>query len=266
MTAARAKVIARRNVRARPVTARSAEELRVMRRAGRVVAEMHEVIREAVAPGVTTAALDARARAVLERRGATSNFLGYYGYPAVICASVNDVVVHGIPSSSVVLADGDVLSIDCGAVVDGWHGDAAFSVGVGTVSPDAQRLLRSVDEALAAAVAAMLDGNHVGDIGRAVEQVAARHGVAVLEGYTGHGIGQAMHEEPAVPNQGTPGTGRRLVVGSVLAIEPMFTLGSSESAVDDDGWTVRTLDGTWSAHAEHTVAVTEHGPQILTLP
>lgn len=266
MSSTRPRIVARRSGGLRPVTARTADELRVMRRAGRVVAEMHEVLRHALRPGVSTAALDALAREVLARRGATSNFLGYYGYPAVICASVNDVVVHGIPSPTVVLAEGDVISIDCGAVVDGWHGDAAFSVAVGGVSESVERLLVAVEEALAAAVAAMREGNHVGDIGCAVASVAARRGVGIVEDYGGHGIGQAMHEEPSVPNEGRPGQGRPLVVGSVLAIEPMFTLGGGTTFTESDGWTVRTSDGSWSAHSEHTVAITEHGPEILTRP
>jgi methionyl aminopeptidase len=262
----RARVVARRSAGLRPVTARSADELRIMRRAGRVVAEMHEELRRALRPGVSTAALDSIAREVLARRGATSNFLGYHGYPAVICASVNDVVVHGIPSPTVLLAEGDVVSIDCGAVVEGWHGDAAFSAAVGSVPERVERLLAAVDEALAAAVAAMRAGNHVGDIGCAVAEVAARRSVGIVEDYGGHGIGQAMHEEPLVPNQGRPGQGRPLVIGSVLAIEPMFTLGGGSTFTERDGWTVRTNDGSWSAHSEHTVAVTDHGPEVLTRP
>ncbi len=266
MSRGRSRIVARRSGGLRPVTARTADELRVMRRAGRVVAEMHEVLRLALRPGVSTAALDSLAREVLARRGATSNFLGYYGYPAVICASVNDVVVHGIPSSTVVLAEGDVISIDCGAIVDGWHGDAAFSVAVGGVSESVERLLAAVEEALTAAVAAMCAGNHVGDIGCAVAGVASRRGVGIVEDYGGHGIGQAMHEDPLVPNEGRPGQGRPLVVGSVLAIEPMFTLGGGTTFTESDGWTVRTSDGSWSAHSEHTVAITEHGPEVLTRP
>ncbi|MCB1259771.1 MAG: type I methionyl aminopeptidase, partial [Acidimicrobiales bacterium] len=199
---------------------RSVEELAVMREAGRVVAEMHAEIRAAIEPGVTTAALDRIGRAVLARNGATSNFLGYSSppYPAVICASVNDVVVHGVPSDDVVLADGDLISIDCGAIVDGWHGDAAFTAAVGGVGDDDRRLIEVTEEALAAGIAAMVEGNRIGDIGHAVEQAALAGGAGVVEGYTGHAIGRAMHEAPNVPNQGSPGTGARLRVGNVLAI------------------------------------------------
>lgn len=236
-----------------------------MRRAGRVVAEMHEVIRIAAAPGVTTAALDRLARAVLERRGATSNFLGYHGYPAVICASVNSCVIHGIPDDRP-LVEGDLLSIDCGAVVEGWHGDAAFTMGIGALSDEARRLLVAADEALAAAVAAMVPGGRLGDVGHAVETTAARHGFDVVRDYCGHGIGRAMHEDPDVPNYGRAGRGARLRPGNVLAIEPMLVAGDDETDVLDDGWAVVTADGRWAAHTEHTVAVTDHGPEILTRP
>lgn len=236
-----------------------------MRRAGRVVAEMHEVIRAAAAPGVTTRRLDELAREVLARRGATSNFLGYHGYPAVICASVNSCVIHGIPDDRP-LVDGDLLSIDCGAIVEGWHGDAAFTMGIGEVPDVARRLMAAADEGLAAAIAAMVPGNRVGDVGHAVETTVARHGFEVVRDYCGHGIGRAMHEEPDVPNYGRPGKGPKLKVGNVLAIEPMVVGGDEETDVLDDGWAVVTADGRWAAHTEHTVLVTDHGPEILTAP
>jgi methionyl aminopeptidase len=245
---------------------RTGTELRSMRAAGRVVAEMHERIREAIHPGVTTGALDRIGRDVLERRGATSNFLGYHGYPAVICASPNDVVVHGIPGDDVVLTDGDIVSIDCGAVVDGWHGDAAFTAGVGRIEPSAEALITAADAALAAAVDAMVDGGRLGDIGAAVQTVVEDSGLAVVRDYTGHGIGRAMHEEPAVHNTGRAGTGTRLRAGNVLAIEPMVSAGTDETVVLDDGWSVLTADGSWAAHTEHTIAVTDNGPEILTVP
>jgi methionyl aminopeptidase len=247
---------------------RTVEQIAVMRRAGRVVAEMHEAIRAAIRPGVTTGELDRIARAVLERRGATSNFLGYGNppYPAVICASPNSMVVHGVPSDAVVLFEGDIISIDCGAIVDGWHGDAAFTVPVGEVHPDAQRLIDATEAALAAGIAAMVDGNRIGDIGHAIETTADRHRMGVVEGYTGHAIGQAMHEAPNIPNQGRAGTGPKLRVGNVLAIEPMLVLGATDTDLLDDEWSVVTSDGRWAAHAEHTIAITDHGPQILTLP
>jgi methionyl aminopeptidase len=244
---------------------RSPDELEAMRRAGHVVAEMHADVREVLRPGVSTAELDRVAREVLSRRGAQSNFLGYHGYPAVICASVNDVVVHGIPSPDVVIAEGDLVSIDCGAIVDGWHADAAFSVVVGEATPLARRLVTVADEALAAAIRACVPGGSVSDLGAACEAVVAAAGYDVLHGYSGHGIGRAMHERPDVPNVGPPGRGPKLAAGVTLAIEPMVVAGRGEGVTDDDGWTVRTADGTWASHSEHTVLVTDHGPEILTV-
>lgn len=251
---------------ARTTPVRSTSEVAVMRRAGRVVAEMHEAIRAAIAPGVSTAALDRIGREVLDRRGAGSNFLGYHGYPAVICASPNDVIVHGIPAEDVVLAEGDIVAIDCGAVVDGWHGDAAFTAPVGTVSEEAARLITVSEAALAAAVATMVDGGRVGDIGDAVSGVVEAAGFSGVREYTGHGIGRAMHEAPPVPNHGRRRTGLRFRPGTVLAVEPMVNAGGPGTEVLDDGWSVVTADGSWSAHAEHTVAVTPDGPEILTRP
>ncbi len=235
-----------------------------MRAAGRVVAEMHQAIRVAARPGVTTLRLDHIARDVLRSRDAISNFLGYHGYPAVICASVNDEVVHGIPNERT-LQDGDILSIDCGAIVSGWHGDAAFTMGVGTIEPDAQRLIDAADRALVAAVAAMLPGGHLGDVGAAVESVVNAAGYGSPRDYCGHGIGRAMHEEPDVENRGRRGKGPRLETGVVLAIEPMLIAGGHDDVmVLDDDWTVVSADGSLAAHTEHTVLVTESGPEILT--
>ena len=246
------------------IPVRTADELAAMRRAGRVVAEMHERIREAIRPGVSTGDLDRIGRDVLDRRGATSNFLGYHGYPAVICASPNDMVVHGIPSDAIVLEDGDIVSVDCGAIVDGWHGDAAFTAPVGTAAPRALALIEVADAALAAAIDAMVDGGRLGDIGAAVQGVVEGSGFAVVRDYTGHGIGRAMHEDPAVHNTGRTGTGPRLRPGNVLAIEPMVSAGTDETVVLDDGWSVLTADRAWAAHTEHTVAVTDDGPEVLT--
>jgi methionyl aminopeptidase len=245
---------------------RSPDELRLMRRAGQVVAEMHARIRAAVRPGVTTADLDRIGREVLTSRGAQSNFLGYHGYPAVICASVNSIVVHGIPSESVRLEEGDVLSIDCGAIVDGWHGDGAFTMGVGAIAPEMQRLIDVTDRSLRSAIAQMVPGHRVGDIGAAVETTALSAGFDILRDFCGHGIGRAMHEWPDVPNYGRPGRGPKLVPGVVLAVEPMVVAGGADVEILDDGWSVRTVDGSWAAHAEHTIAVTEDGPEILTRP
>ena len=246
------------------LTRRSADDLHHMRDAGRVVAEMHQAIRAAARPGVTTLHLDRVARDVLTARNAGSNFLGYYGYPAVICASVNEEIVHGIPNERV-LQNGDIVSIDCGAIVNGWHGDAAFTMGIGTIDAEAQRLIDSADRALAAAVAAMRAGGHLGDVGAAVQAVVQMAGYGSPRDYCGHGIGRAMHEDPDVENRGRRGTGPRLEPGLVLAIEPMLIAGGGDDVlVLDDEWTVVTADGSLAAHTEHTVVVTEDGPEILT--
>lgn len=235
-----------------------------MRSAGRVVAEMHEAIRAAARPGVTTLQLDRVAREVLSSRDALSNFLGYHGYPAVICASVNDELIHGIPNERP-LQEGDIVSIDCGAIVNGWHGDAAFTMGIGSISADAQRLIDVADRALAAAIAAMRPGGALGDIGAAVESVVGSAGYGNPRDYCGHGIGRAMHEDPDVENRGRRGKGPRLESGVVLAIEPMVIAGGHDDVmVLDDDWTVVTADGSLAAHTEHTVVVTDGEPEILT--
>ena len=245
---------------------RTADQLRHMRAAGRVVAEMHDVIRAAARPGVTTLALDRLARDVIERRNATSNFFGYHGFPAVICTSVNDEVVHGIPSDRVLL-DGDVLSVDCGAIVNGWHGDAAFTMGVGTISAEAQRLIDVADAALAAAIEQMRPQRTLGDVGHAIQTVVTKAGYGSPRDFCGHGIGTAMHEDPDVENRGKPGRGLTLQQGVVLAIEPMLIAGGDDAVRQlRDGWTVVTADGSLAAHTEHTVLVGEHGPEILTRP
>ncbi len=238
-----------------------------MRTAGRVVAEMHQRVRAAIRPGVTTRQLDAVAREVLERRGARSNFLGYGRppFPGVICASPNDVIVHGIPGDRR-LEEGDIISIDCGAIVEGWHGDAAFTAGVGQIDPEAARLIAVTEASLDAAIAAMVPGGRLSDIGAAVQATAEGEGFSVVREYTGHGIGLAMHEPPDVPNWGSPGRGRRLNPGQTYAVEPMVCAGRPETRLLDDGWTVVTRDGRLAAHAEHTIAVTEDGPDILTRP
>jgi methionyl aminopeptidase len=242
---------------------RSSEDLVRMRRAGKVVAEMHSAIRAAIRPGVTTAALDRIGRDVIERRGARSNFLGYHGFPAVICTSPNDVIVHGIPGP-LVLHEGDIVSIDCGAIVEGWHGDAAFTAGVGSIAPAAAALIDATDASLQAGIAAMQPGGRLSDIGAAVQAVAEQSGFSVVREYTGHGIGTAMHEAPDVPNWGKPGKGRRLGAGQTYAVEPMVCAGRPDTLLLDDGWTVVTADGRLAAHAEHTIAITDDGPEILT--
>ncbi len=244
---------------------RSKDEIAKMRRAGRVVAEMHERTRAAARPGITTADLDRVAREVLERRRARSNFLNYHGFPAVICTSPNDMIVHGIPGSYR-LEDGDIISIDCGAIVEGYHGDAAFTMPVGEVEPEALKLIEVTEESLRKAIEQMVDGNRLSDIGHAVQTVAEAAGYSVVREYVGHGIGTAMHEEPQVPNYGEPGKGPKLRAGMVFAVEPMVNMGGPGTRVLDDGWAVVTADGSLSAHAEHTIAITDHGPEVLTIP
>ena len=246
------------------VTLKSPEQVAKMRTAGRVVAEMLEACQAAAKPGVTTADLDEVARRVLAKRGAKSNFLGYHGYPAVICASPNNVIVHGIPGGYR-LRDGDIISIDCGAIVDGWHGDAARTVPVGEISEEARKLITVTEESLWAGIQHVRSGARLTDIGHAVQTVAEGAGFSVVREYVGHGIGRAMHEEPQVPNYGEPGRGITLKVGHVFAVEPMVNLGSADTQLNDDGWTVITADGSLSAHFEHSIAVTEDGPEVLTV-
>jgi methionyl aminopeptidase len=241
------------------------EQIAVMREAGLVVARTLRVLAEAVRPGVTTADLDALAEAEIRAAGATPSFKGYYGYPATICTSVNEEIVHGIPSRQRSLREGDIVSIDCGAIVGGWHGDAAVTVGVGDISAAHADLLRACETALWRGIAQARAGGRLGDISHAVQaSVAASGRYGVVEEYTGHGIGSAMHMDPPVPNLGRPGRGPRLRPGMALAIEPMVMLGSSETVLLDDGWTVVTADGSWAAHFEHTVAITPDGPWVLT--
>ena len=248
------------------ITRKTREQIALMRRAGRVVAEMHEECRKVARAGATTLDVDRVAREVIERRGARSNFLGYHGFPAVICSSPNDVIVHGIPSDDVVLAEGDILSIDCGAIIEGWHADAAVTVPIGEIDAESQRLLEVTEASLWAAIEQVVAGRRLGDIGAAVEGLAEAAGFTVVREYVGHGIGTAMHEEPQVPNYGPAGRGMKLREGLVLAIEPMVNAGTPATRTLDDGWTVVTQDGRRSAHFEHTIAVTEHGPEVLTLP
>jgi methionyl aminopeptidase len=243
---------------------RSADEIAKMRKAGRVVAEMHDRIREAIRPGVTGLQLDAIGREVIERNGARSNFLGYQGFPAVICSSPNDMIVHGIPDDEP-FEEGDIISIDCGAIIQGYHGDAANTWPVGEISADAEKLLRVTEDSLWAGIAQMRNGNRISDIGHAVQTVAEGAGYSVVREYVGHAIGTAMHEKPEVPNYGDPGKGPKLRVGNVFAVEPMVNLGDKETQVLADGWGVVTLDGSLSAHFEHSIAITENGPEVLTL-
>jgi len=246
-----------------PMTIKNQSEVRRMREAGRVVALVHSCLQAAVVPGVTTAELDAIARDALAEAGARSSFLGYHGFPGHICVSVNDQIVHGIPGRRV-LREGDIVSIDVGAIVDGFHGDSAWTYPVGRISDEAQRLLADTERALYAAIEAARAGQRLGAVGHAVERFANGRGYGVIREYGGHGIGRQMHEDPHVPNHGDPRRGALLRPGLTLAIEPMLTTGTEETKVLADGWTVVTADGSLAAHFEHTVVVTAEGGSILT--
>jgi len=246
-----------------PITIKNETEIQRMRDAGRVVSLIHARIEDAIGPGVTTAALDAIARDTLAEFGATSSFLGYHGFPGHICASVNDEIVHGIPGPRQ-LQDGDIISVDVGAIVNRYHGDSAWTYPVGTVTAIAENLLQETERSLMAAIAAVQPGNRLGAIGHAVEQYASAKGYGIVREYGGHGIGRQMHEDPHVPNHGDPNRGPVLRPGMSLAIEPMLTSGGEDTRVLADRWTVVTADGSLAAHFEHTVVVTPAGAEILT--
>jgi methionyl aminopeptidase len=244
---------------------KTAAQLAAMAEAGRVVARALSAAAAAVAPGVSTAALDAIAAREIRAAGAAPSFLGYHGFPATICACVNEEIVHGIPRATRRLRDGDVVSIDCGAIVDGWHADAALTVPVGTVRAELGPLIDGCERALWHGLAAARPGARLGDISHAVERSARAAGAyGIVEDYGGHGIGSDMHMDPPVPNQGRPGRGPVLAEGMALAIEPLLVLGSAGTRLLDDGWTVVTDDGGPAVHFEHTVAITSGGPRVLT--
>jgi methionyl aminopeptidase len=248
-----------------PVVLKSQDEIEKMRRAGQVVREVLELVRSHVKPGATTLDLEKVAEARIAQLGARPAFKGYHGYPCVLCTSVNSEVVHGIPSKKRVLKDGDIVSVDCGAVVDGYFGDAAITIPVGEkVAPQTAKLLKVTEASLHAAIAVVKPGATLGDIGAAVQGVVEAEGFSVVRDFVGHGIGVHMHEEPQVPNFGEAGHGMKLRPGMVLAIEPMVNVGKPEVRVLKDGWTAVTDDGSMSAHFEHTVAVTDTGARILT--
>ena len=250
------------------VTLKSAAQIERMAAAGRLVADVLDRLEAAVRPGVTTLSLDALAREMIAAAGAVPSFVGVPGLRApfqhTICVSMDDDVVHGIPSARRIVREGSLVSVDVGAIVEGWHGDAARTFIVGPVPEAAQALVRATREAMVAGIAAALPDNHIGDISAAVEDVALAAGLGVVRPFVGHGIGTEMHESPQVPNYRLASRGRRLEVGLCLAIEPMFTLGQHHVRVDDDGWTVRTVDAGLAAHFEHTIAITVDGPRVLT--
>ncbi|MDQ2654933.1 MAG: type I methionyl aminopeptidase [Chloroflexota bacterium] len=245
------------------MTIKNEAEIQKMEVAGQLVAYIHSRIEPLIQPGVTTRELDDLARDIIKERGAKSSFLGYHGYPAHICTSVNDEIVHGIPGKRR-LNDGDIISVDIGVILDGFNGDSAWTYAVGTISPEAALLMQQTEEALYRAVAAAATGNRLGAIGHAVESYARPLGRGIVREYGGHGIGRAMHEDPHVPNVGSPERGVIMRTGLTLAIEPMLTNGSEETKVMRDGWTVKTKDGSLSTHFEHTVAVSPEGGRVLT--
>lgn len=242
---------------------KSPAQIERMRRAGKIVAETLDLMRKTVRPGVTTGELDRLAEEYIRKCGAVPAFKGYNGFPATLCASVNEQVVHGFPGLRT-LQSGDIISIDCGAVIDGYVGDAAITLPVGEISEDLQKLLKVTEESLMFGIAQAIKGNRLYDVSHAVQTHVEANGFSVVRDYVGHGIGREMHEDPQIPNYGKPGRGPRLEIGMVLAIEPMVNLGTYEVKTLSDHWTVVTKDGKASAHFEHTVAITENGPEILT--
>ncbi len=242
---------------------KSAEEVEIMRRAGRIVATVLEKLKEEVRPGIKTRSLDKIAERELKKLGARASFKGYMGYPASVCVSVNDEVVHGIPGDRM-LKEGDIVSLDFGAYLDGFHGDSAITVGVGSISPLAQRLIQVTEDSLMKGVEAAREGGKLGDISAAVQEYVESCGFSVVKEYCGHGIGRDLHEDPQIPNFGNRGTGPVLKKGMTIAIEPMVNEGTWPTTVDDNKWTVRTADGMLSAHFEHTIAIMNEEPEILT--
>jgi methionyl aminopeptidase len=245
------------------IIGKSRKELEKMRAAGRLAGQVREALRRMVRPGVTTLDLDAAAERMIRDGGALPTFKGYHGFPYSICASVNEQVVHGFPSNYA-LKEGDIISIDVGATLAGFVGDTATTVPVGQVSDEVRQLIRVTEECLERAIAQCWPGRHLGDLGWAVQAHAEAHGYSVVREYVGHGIGRRMHEDPQIPNYGTPGKGAKIKAGYVFAIEPMVNLGTHQTKTLKDGWTVVTLDGRASAHVEHTIAITEEGPEVFT--
>ena len=245
------------------IIGKSKKEIEKMRAAGQLVGSVLRELRGIVAPGITTIEIDRAAEKMIKDAGALPTFKGYHGFPFSICASVNEQVVHGFPSNYK-LKEGDLFSIDCGVTLEGFVGDTATTVPVGTVREDWQKLIRVTEECLERAIEQCRPGKHLGDIGWAVQELAESHGYSVVRDYVGHGIGRQMHEDPQIPNYGKPGQGPKIKAGYVFAVEPMVNMGGHHTKVLSDGWTVVTLDGQPSAHSEHTIAITEDGPEVLT--
>ncbi|MCI7084843.1 MAG: type I methionyl aminopeptidase [bacterium] len=248
------------------VVIRTSRELALMKEACRISANALKLAGTAVQPGVSTLEIDNLVRKYIEKEGATPSFLGYGGFPGSACISVNNVVIHGIPSKKCILKEGDIVSVDVGAFIDGFHGDNAYTFPCGKISPEAQALLDATKESLYEGIKAALAGNRIGDIGSAVQKYVEDRSYSVVRDFVGHGVGAKLHEDPAVPNYGTPGRGVRLVPGMTIAIEPMVTAGDYHVKVLDDEWTTVTVDGSLAAHFEHSVAITADGPKILTIP
>lgn len=248
-----------------PIVVKSRDEIAIMREAGRHVAEVLQILRDALRPGIVELELDEIVRREYKKRNLIPTFLGYHGYPATVCVSINDEIVHGIPGKREI-NDGDIVSIDLGCTHKGFVADCAFSVGVGDVSPENQRLIDVCEEALQRGIEASRGGSRIGDIGYAIQTYVEAEGFAIVREYVGHGVGRQMHEDPQIPNYGNPNTGTVLRPGMVIAIEPMVNMGTWRTKRDDDEWTVRTLDGSLSAHFEHSLAITDGAAEVLTLP
>ena len=246
------------------ITRRNEKEIELLRQAGKIVAMTHEYLKSFVKAGISTKKLDELAEKFILSQGATPSFKGYGGFPGSICASINDVLVHGIPNENHILKDGDIISIDIGANYKGYHGDSAWTYAVGEVSEEAKELMRVTEESLYRGLEQVKPGNRISDISNAIQTFVEAHGYGVPRDYTGHGVGAALHEDPIIPNYGIPGRGPKIVSGMVMAIEPMVTLGDYHTKTLLDDWTVKTLDGKITAHYEHTIVVTNEGYEILT--
>ena len=243
------------------------QQINAMRIAGGILYEVNCRLKEVIKPGMTTAELDVYAEQLIRKHKAIPSFLGYNGFPSSICTSVNDAVVHGIPSEKIILKSGDIISVDCGVVLDGWQADSAFTVGVGEITMENQRLIEDTEKSFFLGAREAISGKHIGDIGYAIQKYTESKGYGVIRVLTGHGIGRSLHEDPSVPNYGRPGHGMKLRAGMTIAVEPMITLGGYQVVELDDDWTIVTKDGSFCSHYEHTMAINEEGyPELLTLP